>query len=45
VEMAQSSGEFFGVFGKIVGRMFLERKWIPDYLKDKLIFLLEYKKK
>jgi hypothetical protein len=26
VEMAQSSGEFFGVFGKIVGRMFLERK-------------------
>jgi len=25
--------------------MFLERKWILDYLKDKLIFLLEYKKK
>ena len=43
--MAQSSGEFFGVFEKIVGRMFLERKWILDYLKDKLIFLLEYKKK
>ena len=34
--MAQSSGEFFGVFGKIVGRMFLERKWIPDYLKDRI---------